>query len=205
MKFMYSILVSCLLFIGQAQAANFNLLDATSFDPQPVVVSAVDNSVPVGTVIIWTKEVIPDGWLECDGQVVNETLYPDLHKLMPNTPNYQGMFLRGAGSQSFIQNAGYMIGNTQTLYSSGNLGTIQGDSIRNHKGVLGTADGPAMGPLFGGNNRKSMAYSLGIAHDGGQRAGSQDTMIGYDFSRVFPTSNEIRPVNIAVKYIIKAE
>lgn len=102
MKFMYSILVSCLLFIGQAQATNFKLFDATSFDPQPVLVSAADNSVPIGTVIIWTKEIIPEGWLECNGQKVNDILYPELAALMPNTPNYKGRFLQGIDTNTKV-------------------------------------------------------------------------------------------------------
>lgn len=202
MKFMYSILVSCLLFIGQAQAANFNLLDATSFDPQPVVVSAADNSVPIGTVIIWTKEIIPEGWLECDGQAVNETLYPDLHKLMPIVPNYQGMFLRGAGSQTFIQSNGSLVGNVITNHSSGTLGQIQGDAIRNLTGDLPGSDNS--GGSWNWNN--GAFYAIAGRHGPlGFDSASGGATIKFNISRVAPTANEIRPVNMAVKYIIKAE
>lgn len=189
MKFMYSILVSCLLFIEQAQAVNLNLLDATSFDPQPVVVSAADNSVPVGTVIIWTKVQIPEGWLECNGQAV-PSYYPELRKMMKFTPNFQGMFLRGAGSQ-VVNHGSYGYVNHGTT-----LGAIQGDTTRDwffyqmNPGGYGSYEGIAM-PL---TERES-------GPDGG--GGSWNRAI-YRPSRSVPTSTENRPVNVGVKYIIKA-
>ena len=57
---------------------------------------------------------------------------------MSNTPDYRGMFLRGLGSQNFSQNNGVHTGVTNTTYTSGNLGKIQGDAIRNIYGDLGT-------------------------------------------------------------------
>ena len=35
--------------------------------------------------------------------------------------------------------------------------------------------------------------------------GRAGTVVDYDFSRIFPTDNEIRPVNVAVKFLIKAK
>ncbi len=78
------------------------LHDATSFNPEQVQVQAQSIGVPVGTVIVWTKEAIPDGWLECDGQKVNEVLYPELHALMSTTPNYMGRFLQGKDTTTSI-------------------------------------------------------------------------------------------------------
>lgn len=197
MKFMYSILVSCLLFIGQAQAVNLNLLDATSFDPQPVVVSAADNSVPIGTVIIWTKDVIPQGWLECNGQPISEVLYPDLAALMPTTPNYQGMFLRGAGSQ-IISHGGY----GSTTHTAA-LGDVQGDTIRNITGKFyGDAElglNPRQGAFKGLNTLEPNMRTYGCGND--DVVGS----LQFNASWVVPTSTENRPVNVGVKYIIKAE
>lgn len=198
MKLIYSILISCLLFVGQAHAASFELHDATSFDPQPVLVSAADNSVPVGTVIIWTKEIIPEGWLECNGQPVNEALYPDLHKLMPSTPNYQGMFLRGAGSQSFVQNNGWSVGNTNTVYASAGLGQIQGDATRRITGWFSLDN---QSPFCGG-----IFYNTRMTGNDYNASGWEPvTQMNFDNARFAPTAAEIRPVNIAVKYIIKAE
>lgn len=201
MKFMYSILVSCLLFIGQAQAIDFKLLDATSFDPQPVLVSAADNSVPIGTVIIWTKEIIPEGWLECNGQPVNEALYPDLHKLMPNTPNYQGMFLRGAGSQT-VNHGGY--GNT--AHSSAGLGQIQGDSIRNITGHWYSNWENSSGPYWDNTSGSVRSWIQNNYNTEAMQPGGGGVHF-YQLNSAYqvPTSTENRPVNVGVKYLIKAE
>lgn len=199
MKFMYLILVSCFLFIGQAQAVNFNLLDATSFSPEKVQIQAQSIGVPVGTVIIWTKNAVPDGWLECDGRVVNKTLYPELAALMSTTPNYQGMFLRGAGSQWKNYN-GYGWTEHGTT-----LGEVQGDGIRN---ITGSNNSPVFFPFANGHSQGAFTeyhngtgwvirYALG---DTGINSGIQ-----FNASLTVPTANENRPVNVGVKYIIKAE
>ena len=199
MKFMYSILVSCFLFIGQAQAVNFNLLDATSFSPEKVQVQAQSIGVPVGTVIIWTKNAVPDGWLECDGRAVNKTLYPELAALMSNVPNYQGMFLRGAGTQAINH------GSYGWAYHGTTLGQVQGDGIRN---ITGSNNSPVFFPFANGHSQGAFTeyhngtgwvvrYALG---DTGINSGIQ-----FNASLAVPTANENRPVNVGVKYIIKAE
>ncbi len=40
--------------------------------------------------------------MECDGQKVNEILYPELAALMPNTPNYKGRFLQGTDTNTKV-------------------------------------------------------------------------------------------------------
>lgn len=174
------------------------LNDATSFSLEQVQVQAANIGVPVGTVLVWTKEQIPDGWLECDGQVVNETLYPDLHKLMSTTPNYQGMFLRGAGSQSFVQNNGWSVGNTNTVYASAGLGQIQGDATRRITGWFSLDN---QSPFCGG-----IFYNTRMTGNDYNASGWEPvTQMNFDNARFAPTAAEIRPVNITVKYIIKAE
>ena len=66
-------------------------LDATSFDPRNVSVEADSISgVPVGTIITWPVATNPEGWdegnwLECNGQSVNPTVYPELFALVGAT------------------------------------------------------------------------------------------------------------------------
>ena len=66
---------------GYAHAA-----DSTAFDPTRVRIQA-QNSIPVGTIIAWHSTGNPadmrnpDGtynWLECNGQSVSRTVYPEL-------------------------------------------------------------------------------------------------------------------------------
>ncbi len=173
--------------------------DATSFSPEKVQIQAQSIGVPVGTVIVWTKEQIPDGWLECNGQKVNKTLYPDLAALMSNTPNYKGMFLRGAGSQTVTH------GSYGSVNHGTTLGQVQGDSIRN---ITGSNNSPVFFPFANGHSQGAFTeyhngtgwiirYALG---DTGINSGIQ-----FNASLAVPTANENRPVNVGVKYIIKAE
>lgn len=166
--------------------------------------------VPVGTVVIWSTTGFPGGsdseynrqdtdWLLCDGQYV-PSQYSELRKLMSNTPNYQGMFLRGEGSQSFTQNNGTIIGRTTTSYASAKVGEIQGDAIRNVIGCLGSTfrprynSGSPTGPFYYGD------WS-GYKDSGRDREYHYTN--SFDISRVVPTSVENRSVNVAVRYFIR--
>ncbi len=192
MKFMYSILISCFLFIGQAYAVSFNLLDATSFSPEKVQVQAQSIGVPVGTVIVWTKNAVPDGWLECNGQAVNKTLYPELAALMSTTPNYQGMFLRGAGSQWKNYN-GYGWTEHGTT-----LGQVQGDSVRSFSGQINIG--------VGSDSSGNISYTTSHgAHVFGNVVWVDRPAFVINLANSMPVSNEIRPVNVGVKYLIKAK
>ena len=82
-------------------------LDSTGFNPATVSVQSVGSSIPVGTVITWPSSSWPpdaDNWLECNGQAINSTVYPELVALIGwNVPNYQGVFLRGYGGQTGVR------------------------------------------------------------------------------------------------------
>ena len=78
--------------------------DSTAFDPTKVRIQA-QNSIPVGTVIAWHSTGNPadmrnpDGtynWLECNGQSISQTVYPELFAVVgARTPDFRGQFLRG--------------------------------------------------------------------------------------------------------------
>ena len=157
--------------------------------------------VPIGTVIIWASNNVPQEngvWLECNGQSC--AAYPELAKVLgkDTVPDYRGVFLRGLGSQSFSQNNGSIIGVTSTVYTSGNLGAIQGDATRIVTGYFSFAGGMDVEPVGvfynKGSQNKTMPSSSSAGLDNPY----------FDNSRVVPTANEIRPVNIAVRYFIRA-
>lgn len=56
--------------------------DATSFDPTRYPLKPTSSGgVPVGTIVAWPVAKNPedmDKWLECNGQTVNATVYPEL-------------------------------------------------------------------------------------------------------------------------------
>ncbi len=172
--------------------------DATYFDPLPVSIQAATD-LPIGTILIWSESgTLPDGYLECNGQAVNSSLFPKLRALMTHTPNFQGMFLRGYGSQAHSQNNGTTIGITSTTHASGNLGAIQGDAARKIWGTMGNS-------VATGSARYSGALKIYPLGGDSTESGGSDTGFELDSSFITPTATENRPANIAVRYIIKAK
>jgi hypothetical protein len=174
--------------------------DSTSFNPLPVTVKAQGSGVPVGTVVAWPASSNPEdaeNWLECNGQ--STTGYPELAAIVgPTVPNYQGLFLRGHGSQ-VADSGGYGAVN----HASGALGAVQGDAIRNLYGNL-PADIAAMAVL---NKETGVFHDEGVINEGdsGQSGYPEVRIFSFNASRVVPTATENRPVNMAVRYLIRAK
>ena len=184
-------------------------------------------SVPVGTVIVWPVANDPEdmtnsdgtvNWLECNGQTFNTTTYSSLANIVgTKTPNYQGMFLRGNGSQDYAQNNGTSVGVTNTTYASGSIGQIQGDSTRNISGVVGAYNG-TVSPFWTTGGASDAITATGAFYWTRTVGAGRETddvniyyaysnntgPIGIDTSRITPTSTENRPVNVAVRYLIRA-
>lgn len=162
-----------------------------------------NDGVPVGTVIIWTTanwqadmEATggrPDHWLECNGQNINTGKYPKLAKIMGHTPNYTGLFLRGRGG------------------NAANIGQIQGDAIRNITGTLdpGHGEDGIRNQLFGETPATTGAFENYDWFYGANGADNglylRANGLSFDASRVVPTAEEDRPINMAVVYLIKAK
>ncbi len=94
------LLLASLVFSSPILAA-----DSTSFDPTKVMVQSI-GAIPVGTVITWPSNSWPsdkDNWLECNGQSISSTVYPELVAVVGSTvPDYRGRFLRGVSSGHFV-------------------------------------------------------------------------------------------------------
>ena len=174
-------------------------LDSTGFNPATVSVQSVGSSIPVGTVITWPSSSWPpdaDNWLECNGQAINSTVYPELVALIGwNVPNYQGVFLRGYGGQT-----SYHYG--AVGHWSAGLGELQGDGIREIWGELSylprSRDGEVgqSGSLaFWNEGRNQWMNDAGKAPSGA---------MNFYASRSTPVVGEVRPVNRAVRYLIRA-
>ena len=117
-------------------------------------------------------------------------VYPELAALMGSVPNYQGMFLRGYGSQVSTH------WGTVTHASDG-LGAMQGDAIRNITGEVGRT--PSSDAVNGG------AFYTVMNAGNGNMSGGTGIYRGFNASLVVPTANEDRPINRAVRYLIKAK
>lgn len=111
-------------------------------------------------------------------------------------PDLRGLFLRGYGSQAHAQNNGTTVGITSTLHTSGALGQVQGDAVRNVTGVVQSrieTGYEISGAFFPGNK----AWGL-------EGAGTNSGSAYFEISRVAPTAPENRPVNVAVRYLVRA-
>ena len=173
--------------------------DGTSFNPTTISVKSVGASIPVGTVITWPSNSWPsdrDNWLECNGQSISSAVYPELVGVVGgNVPNYQGVFLRGYGGQT-----SYHYG--AVGHWSAGLGELQGDGIREIWGELSylprSRDGEVgqSGSLaFWNEGRNQWMNDAGTAPSGA---------MNFYASRSTPVVGEVRPVNRAVRYLIRA-
>ena len=106
--------------------------------------------------------------------------YPELFAVLGNSvPDLRGLFLRGHGGNSAA------------------LGVRQGDAIRNIKGQItgnGLMSGGATGPFY-----SWYTQNFGIGNGAYDKNG-----VAFDASRVVPTAEENRPVNTAVRYLVRA-
>ena len=158
-----------------------------------------ESGVPIGTVIAWPVNSLPQEsgtWLECNGQSC--AAYPKLVAVLgrATVPDYRGVFLRAYGSRTSSHYG-------TVTHQSGSLGELQGDAIRN---ITGKYSGYEFGNSDGAKRQEGALYDTGERWYSGNRNHSDHAItLGLDASRVVPTATENRPINIAVKYLIKAE
>jgi hypothetical protein len=108
-------------------------------------------------------------------------------------------------------NNGSTIGVTATIHSSGALRTIQGDAIREinaawHNAYASAATHWPSDVLQGVSPGAALAYDA-IGNGAAPHSYWHDeypSRVRIDASRVTPVANEIRPANVAVKYLIRA-
>ena len=130
-------------------------------------------------------------WLECNGQ--STVAYPALAAIIGAVvPDYRGLFLRGYGNQTSSDSYGTV------LHQSASLGILQTDSIRNISGRINLDN-------YGGNNFLTGAFYTKYEGIGGAGSSGSAYIAYFDASKIVPTSNENRPVNKAVRYLIKAQ
>ena len=122
-------------------------------------------------------------------------VYPELVALIGwNVPNYQGVFLRGYGGQT-----SYHYG--AVGHWSAGLGELQGDGIREISASFSTGGQHGIGGASG-----SFGVTAGQGYDWKYGGTGSHYWGGIDFyaSRVTPVVGEVRPVNRAVRYLIRA-
>lgn len=174
--------------------------------------------VPSGMIIAFAgpAENVPHGWLLCDGAEVNRSEYANLYNAIGvswgtgdgattfNLPDLRGMFLRGVAGTDTIgdPDANNRVSRSDNGGNTGNnVGSYQGDAIRNITGSCGT---------FGGENRGDLPDSgalwreLGVPQNRGMdENGHGIRSVNIDASLVVPVGSDNRPKNVYVTYIIK--
>jgi microcystin-dependent protein len=156
---------------------------------------------PSGAIIAFGGISAPSGWLLCDGSAVSRTTYSNLFTAIGtafgsgdgsttfNLPDFRGRFMRGLDGTAnndpdkASRSASNIGGN-----SGNNVGSLQGESFKNHQHSLTYQTGAG-----NGNNITSSAGFYNGTGTGGQSLGNTDNTGG----------NETRPKNVYVNYIIK--
>jgi hypothetical protein len=131
--------------------------------------------------------------------------YPELSSVLGGAtvvPDYRGLFLRGHGSQAHVQENGTTVGVTSTMHSSGVLGAVQGDAIRDIIGDAPYTQTDLASPYTGALSN-TLLYRNYYMHEE-YNGGYMTETFSFRASRVVPTAPEIRPVNTAVRYLIRA-
>ena len=155
--------------------------DSTGFNPTTVAVEAksAGGGVPVGTIVAWPVASNPedmDNWLECNGQAVSQTAYPELFALVgARVPDYRGEFLRGV-------DAGRGIDPGRTI------GSWQNHAMQSHNhGWTG---------IEGGGYPKEPSERTTPGHSRAYVCNTRIIDVG--------EGTENRPRNIAVRYLVRS-
>jgi microcystin-dependent protein len=154
----------------------------------------VSSNDPVGTIVIWSKEDIPMGWLEVNGQDITE--HEELSNIYGNNlPDLRGRFVRGFGG------------------NSGALGELQEQSMASHNHTA-TFSGNSLPPHS--HNYTALASNQ-ESHGNRDNNAANDNLGYYNFNSISAGTpsgtvsigntgeSELRPLNVALKYIVKAD
>lgn len=140
----------------------------------------------------------PDGWLECNGDLLQISRYPDLYQAISTTYGGDGISTFALPDLS-NNDAGLFV---RAATSTRKVGTVQGDAIRNITGKAGvhafgrTSEVPGYTGAFKGGTQITTAWTCSKYEGTG-------IPFNFDASRSVPTAEENRPVNIAFLPIIK--
>ncbi|UYA61176.1 Phage tail fiber protein [Pectobacterium sp. F1-1] len=158
----------------------------------PQAIGAMQASELAGIPLPFPGAVAPTGWLKCNGQSFDKTLYPVLASRYPSgvLPDLRGEFVRGwdDGRGVDVNRAigSLQIDAMQPITASWTIDDQTADS-----------NFPPAGALYTDTSGYVNYDATSNRADGGRRA-------KFDSSRVTRTASETRPRNIAFNYIVRA-
>ena len=211
-----------------AMSASYNQQLATMNQQIATLNSQITNLqnkvVPPGTIIAFggPSSAIPEGWLPCDGTTRSSSTYPELFNVIGSSwgpfaggqftlPDLRGMFLRGVDTRT--SGSDDPDGNSRTSrngsLSGRNVGSYQGDKIRNIKGVFKTKgieyNHTVVEGCFSYNtyNLGSSTHASGALNNAAISISANDGITSQNPMAGFADGGDIRPKNVYVNYIIK--
>ncbi len=155
------------------------------FPPSNHTHDDIKQRVPTGSIITFPTNIIPTGFLECNGAVLSRTTYADLFAVIGTTygytsssnfklPDLRGEFIRG-------------FDNGRGVDSGRSIGTYQADEFKSHKHDIASRTNSGVG----------IGWYLPSGYNG-------ITTTKYDTELINSVGgNETRPRNIAMMYCIK--
>lgn len=151
----------------------------------------VPDNLPVGIPLPWPLATPPTGWIICNGQAFDKAHCPQLALAYPSgvLPDLRGLFIRGWD-------------NGRNLDGGRTLLSFQGDAIRNITGYY--TQNLAGNSYWNGYGGAFYQEGNAFGHHANNSGGNGATTKKFDASRVVPTANENRPVNMAFNYIVRA-
>lgn len=173
----------------------------TESDTRYALKANIPDGLPTGSYLLYSSNTnTPDGFLRCDGSALDKTTYAALFAVIGYTYGRSGdkFLLPNFSDGKFMRSIG---GNAAAL------GTVQQDAIRNITGKFQTS----AEEFYSETNPNTKNHRGWGAFQRYDAQGSRPTLttvgknLAYDFdaSRVVPTANENRPLNMAVVVLIK--
>jgi microcystin-dependent protein len=152
---------------------------------------AVNAIVPSGAMVMWPTEIVPEGWLACEGQVLDKNDYANLFAAIGTRyggsgddfilPDFRGYFVRGWDHSKGID-PNRLTRDPRGDGTTGDMvGTTQQDQFKSH------------------------THSYSSDWDNWSYGDHSEKMNGYNQSATTGSTggNETRPKNIYTLYIIK--
>lgn len=160
-------------------------LEATSVSAQ--VTATI--TMPVGTVVSFVGQTPPNGWLLCDGSVINQSTYPNLYPLLISgkLPDLRSRFIVGTGQGAGLGN--YKLNDT----GGSEMVTLTTDQIPSHYHQINNGNFGLHHRSFDGSGGDDIPFETNP--DGGYLSGTNYTGGGHP--------HENRPPYYALTFIIK--
>jgi microcystin-dependent protein len=169
----------------------------------------------VGEIIPWLADTVPDGYLECKGQAVAISAYPDLYAVLGNKynagtgadgtttfslPDLRGYFLRGTGANGGEVNVGVVQSDTTRLPRTA-FTTSTAGSHSHWNGKKEYVDDPN---VFAYGKKSLNTYGwVGSNTDGFNQGVAATSTDGAHTHTIGGGDAETRPKSVSVKWIIR--